>query len=170
MRTDHGCSVLRSSHEGEICSLVPLDFEHTNEVVEWRNDPYIAAWFLTQHRFDKAGHESWLARTHSTNTDFNWVIRESSGCLIGMVGIYNVEWEYKRAEFGRLLIGSQQARGKGMAREATKLALNAAKIGGLNEIYLVVKSSNISAYSIYSSVGFIQERVENELTTMRIVL
>ena len=149
-----GAGVLRSDFAGETCRLVPLNFEHTDAVIRWRNEPGIAKWFLTSHRFEAAGHEAWLSRARASDTDFNWAIEDSFGRPVGTVGVYHVDWSECTGEFGRLLIGEPSARGKGFAYEATGLALQAAREAGLSSIYLDVLSSNLPAYSLYTKIGF----------------
>jgi RimJ/RimL family protein N-acetyltransferase len=139
---------------GERCKLTPLGPQHTRAVVKWRNDPQIARHFLTDHRFEIATHEAWLARARSTNRDFNWAIEDDIMGPVGTVGLYDVDWRANRAEFGRLLVGEQKARGRGLAREACRMVLTAASRAGLQTIYLDVKASNTTAHSIYQRAGF----------------
>jgi RimJ/RimL family protein N-acetyltransferase len=147
-------ATLRVPLLGVDCKLVPLGPEHTDRVIRWRNDPDIARYFLTAHRFEQAGHEAWLARTLAGDQDFNWAIEDECGVPVGTVGLYNVVWSEGRAEFGRLLIGERDARGKGLARKATELVVRAAAEAHLSDIYLDVKSSNVAALSLYLTAGF----------------
>lgn len=146
--------VLRSVIPAHACTLVPMSFAHTAHVVRWRNDPEISQWFLEQRRFDSASHEAWLTRTLASDQDMNWIIQSDRGFPIGALGLYDIDWIAKRAEFGRFVIGAHQARGKGFGKDALKALLAAASSAGLLEVYLYVKDDNFSAASLYRSVGF----------------
>lgn len=147
-------TALRTRLPGRRCVLIPLANEHTPHIIRWRNDPNIARYFLTEHRFEPAGHEAWLAKSLTGDEEFNWVIHDVNGTPVGTVAIYNVRWLAKTAEFGRLLVGEQHARGRGLAREATQLVLKAAAHVGLSTVVLDVKSDNLAAYALYTSLNF----------------
>ena len=88
---------------------------------------------------------------------------------VGQVALYNIDWEAGRAEFGRLMIGDNEMRGKGVARLATEQLLCAA-LGawGLAEVYLEVLSANTRAQRIYKVCGFTEtSRREDSLVMTR---
>ena len=147
-------SGLRDVIAGPRCRLVPLSSRHTDDVVSWRNDPANARWFSAVHHFTRDGHEAWLARADESGTDFNWAIETVDGAPVGTIALYNVDWEGKRAEYGRVLVGEAAARGKGFGRAATSLVFEAAYRTGLDELYLVVKDDNAAAIRLYVSLGF----------------
>lgn len=161
-------SLLRGSFGDNFCRILPLGFDHTEAIVTWRNDPEIAKWFMTAHKFEKSGHEAWLAKTLLSETDFNWIITEKSGELVGTVALYNVDWVQGRAEFGRLMVGAEAAKGKGYARYATGLVIAAAQKAGLSEIFLELKIGNERALGLYRSIGF--QEAEASEATIRMVM
>jgi diamine N-acetyltransferase len=160
---------LRRSLTGQGCTLVPMTSHYTEHVIRWRNDPEIARWFLTRHVFESAGHEAWLVRTLLSNTDVNWVILDDADEAVGTVGLYDIDWSRGTGEFGRLVVGEPSVRGKGFARQATTLVLQAARDAGLREVYLFVKADNVAAYSLYRRLGF-QPTNEGERDPVRMRL
>lgn len=147
-------NLLRGLISARSCTLVPMSFAHTAHVVRWRNDPDISQWFLEQRQFDPASHEAWLTRTLASQKDINWIIEDNGGAAIGALGLYDIDWVEKRAEFGRFVIGAHEARGKGFAKDALRALLVAASGAGLRLVYLYVKHNNVSAVSLYKTLGF----------------
>ena len=89
------------------------------------------------------------------------------GRPVGQVSLYNIAWAEERAEFGRLMIGDPQARGKGLAKQATQLLLDMAFDQlHLNEVYLEVLEGNQSAIAIYRQCGFQPSACYNNLLKM----
>jgi RimJ/RimL family protein N-acetyltransferase len=86
---------------------------------------------------------------------------------VGQISLYNINWEAGSAEYGRLMIGNSIAQGKGYAKQATVLLLDfALNTLGLGEVFLEVKSDNISAMAVYKSAGFVVTESFNGLTKM----
>jgi RimJ/RimL family protein N-acetyltransferase len=143
--------------------------DHTDHVIQWRNDPLNAIWFRTENVFTKSGHESWLTAQVRKGTDFNWIIVDLKGSPVGALGIYNIDWGLRKAEFGRFVVDGA-ARGRGIGCEAMKLALSLAKSSGLSEIYLTVRSTNINAINLYDKIGFQHTKTEDEYMMMTLNL
>ena len=139
---------------GAYCNLISLKSIHTQYIIKWRNDPNIAKWFNSAASFDQVSHERWLADAQASRRDFNFVIERVENCPAGMVALYNIDWEGRSAEFGRLLIGDPAARRAGLAREAAVLLLGAAAKAGIEQVHLEVKEDNTAAITLYSSLGF----------------
>ncbi len=143
--------------EGPRLILSPLGESHTEAVLRWRNDPAIRSWFNSGDTdITLEQHLRWLAAYKEDGTDYTFVFCDgASGRHIGMLGIYNVSWETRCGEFGRLLVGETQDRRSGFAREAVMLALQFAQDRlCLGEIYLHVKIPNAAATALYLAVGF----------------
>jgi len=77
---------------------------------------------------------------------------------IGTVGLTNIDWRNRTAEFGRFMIPDAKYRGKGYGRKAIGLVL---EYGfdhlNLHRIYLDTLESNIAAIELYKKVGFVEE-------------
>ncbi|MDN3573823.1 GNAT family N-acetyltransferase [Methylobacterium longum] len=146
--------ILTQKMVGTSCCLVPLSKTHTPSIIAWRNDPSIAKWFNIISRFEPISHERWLAAAQASGRDFNFVIEDLKERPIGTIALYDIQWENRSAEFGRLLIGDPAARRSGQAREATKLLLAAAASANIDHVHLEVKAVNIAAITLYVSLGF----------------
>jgi len=123
----------------------------------WRNQDQIRRWFFHSDLISPEQHQAWFEQYRHRDDDFVFVIEEVKdlGRVVGQVAIYNVDWFARRGEFGRLMIGDRQASGKGLAGEATGLAVDFAFWElDLLEVYLEVLADNRPARSIYEACGF----------------
>jgi RimJ/RimL family protein N-acetyltransferase len=126
----------------------------------WRNQDRIRKWFFTPDVITPEQHHAWFAKYRERDDDFVFIIEETRdlGRPVGQVALYRVDWAKGCAEYGRLMIGDAEAAGKGLAREATALLLDAA-FGrwGLREVYLEVMEGNAPAIALYEKCGFGRE-------------
>jgi RimJ/RimL family protein N-acetyltransferase len=77
--------------------------------------------------------------------------------LIGNIGIFNLEWPNRSAEFG-IFIGDKSLWNKGYGTEAVELILkHGFETLNLNRIYLRVYSTNPRAKRSYDKAGFVTE-------------
>lgn len=76
------------------------------------------------------------------------------GTPIGLLALLHIDIKNKKAEM-RKLIGSTQYRGRGLAKEASKLWLSyGTKVLGLNKIYINTLEANIGNISLNRQLGF----------------
>src|SRR5215831_3487205 len=77
----------------------------------WRNQDEIRRWFLTSDPITAEQHQEWFRRYLERDDDFVFVIEETEvlRCAVGQASVYHVDWSKGRAEFGRLMIGEEQA-------------------------------------------------------------
>ena len=123
----------------------------------WRNQDHIRRWFFHSAVITPEQHRAWWERYKDRDDDFVFVIEEIETLKrpVGQVSLYNINWVSGRAEFGRLMIGDEGARGKGVARLATeRLVGEALGPWGLSEVRLEVLADNGSALAIYTACGF----------------
>lgn len=123
----------------------------------WRNRDDIRIWFFTSDKITLERHIEWFRRYLDLDNDFIFIIEDvKSGYKpVGQVSLYNIDWDAKRAEYGRLMIGDQDSTGRGFARLATEVLLDLAfKKLGLEEVYLEVFANNDRAIRIYEAAGF----------------
>lgn len=136
----------------------------------WRNQDHIRKWFFYSDVIAPEQHRLWWERYRDRDDDFVFVIEETETLRrpVGQVSIYNVDWERRRAEFGRLMIGDREASGNGLARLATERLVNEA-LGpwGLAEVYLEVLSNNAPALAIYRKCGFVESGRKGDTVMMR---
>jgi RimJ/RimL family protein N-acetyltransferase len=137
-----------------LCLLEESDLPMT---LGWRNQSHIRRWFFHSDVITPEQHRAWFERYVQQDDDYVFVIQELGDILrpVGQVALYHIDWTAKRAEFGRLMIGEPDARGKGSAREATELLVGMA-LGdlGLQEVYLEMFADNVPALAIYTACGF----------------
>lgn len=97
----------------------------------------------------------WFAENQADSDCYMFAIEElvEFKTIIGSVALYN--FNGKTAEFGRIVIGNDYARGKGLGFLATVLTLN---LGfshfGLSNIVASVHEENIYAIKAYEKAGF----------------
>jgi diamine N-acetyltransferase len=135
--------------------------------LRWRNQDHIRKWFFNSDVIAPENHRRWFENYCQQDDDFVFIIEETQvlNRPVGQAAIYHVDWEAGCAEFGRLMIGEEDARGKGLARRATQVLVNTAlNVWGLHEVYLEVWEDNLAAIAIYRACGFeITEHRENRL-------
>lgn len=140
----------------------------------WRNQDHIRTWFLHTDVILKENHYAWFERYKELDNDFVFVILAKdleNAPPVGQISLYDINWKLGKAEFGRLMIGELLAKGKGYAKEATRLLVEQGfSAMGLKEIYLEVKLDNQSAISVYRSVGFVETARKDGLALMSISL
>lgn len=139
-----------------------------NLTLRWRNQDHIRCWFFTSAIITPEQHHRWFEKYLERDDDFVFVIEErATHRPIGQVALYHVDWDLKRAEFGRLIIGEPDAMGKGFAHLATELAIRIAFVDlNLDQLYLQVFAHNTRARAIYESTGFQVVSQQNDIITM----
>lgn len=139
--------------------------------LSWRNQDNIRRWFFTTDVIPFEKHLAWFHRYQALDNDFVFLIlaKELNLKPVGQISLYAIDWESLVGEYGRLMIGESEARGKGLARSASLLLLHIGfDILGLKEITLEVKADNLPAVSIYRSIGFEETAMENGAIKMKI--
>jgi diamine N-acetyltransferase len=157
--------------ENDVVRLRLLREEDLPLTLAWRNLEHIRRWFFNSDLILPDQHAGWFHQYQERDDDFVFIIEEAESHFrpVGQVALYHIDWEAKKAEYGRLMIGDPAARGKGLARSATDLIL---QIGfqalGLDEIYLEVFSDNEPAIRVYQSSGFQMDEVHDNIVRMKI--
>jgi RimJ/RimL family protein N-acetyltransferase len=158
--------------ENERVILRLLEMGDLPLTLSWRNQDHIRKWFIHTDVIQDEKHYSWFERYRELDNDFVFMIlaKDLENQPIGQISLYNINWETGSAEYGRLMIGNPIAQGKGYAKQATMLlldfALNTLKF---KEVFLEVKSDNMSAMAVYKSAGFVTTKSSAGLITMVII-
>ncbi|MBX3470662.1 MAG: GNAT family N-acetyltransferase [Planctomycetes bacterium] len=149
--------------EGARVTLRPLTRDDLPLTRAWRNRDDVRVWFLHPEPLTEEGHAAWFAAYEARADDHVLVIVErATGRRVGQVALYRIDPKAATAEYGRLLLGEPDVRGKGLALEATNLVLDLAfGTFGLKEVRLEVLRDNARARALYRSLGFV-ERGEDE--------
>ena len=145
---------------GKNVVLRPMRREDAEEIVRWRNAPDVHAQMFAADPPTMEGHMRWFDSLQKRDDKVEFVIVEnSSGRPIGTIGLSNIDRVNHRAEYG-ILIGEADARGKGLAREASQLILKYAfEMLRLHRVYLHVFKENEPAIRLYRGLDFEQEGI-----------
>jgi RimJ/RimL family protein N-acetyltransferase len=125
----------------------------------WRNRPEIRACFFNTEVVSTEQHLAWWERYAEAEGDWYFVIEEIDPELgprpVGAIALYHYDATARSAEYGRLMVGEDWARGKGYARVASQLLLayGFSQLE-LDEVHLEVLTSNTPARRLYESLGF----------------
>jgi RimJ/RimL family protein N-acetyltransferase len=135
----------------------------------WRNQDHIRKWFVHPAIISWNQHQEWFEIYKRSDNDYLFIIEETRrfNKPVGQISLYNIEWDKKCAEFGRLMIGAIEAQGKGIAKKASCLMLNFAfNELELTQVTLEVFGDNKPALAIYHACGFKEISETNRLKKM----
>jgi RimJ/RimL family protein N-acetyltransferase len=153
--------------EEGVVRLRLLEASDLQTTLSWRNQN--RQWFFNSAPISAAEHRAWFDQYLERDDDYVFIIEQLSEnrAPVGQVALYNIDWENRRAEYGRLLIGEPWARRKGMARKATEILLEYAFTSlGIDAIQLEVLQANSPALSLYTRCGFVQTAAHGNIIIM----
>jgi len=156
---------------GDGIRLRLLQAEDLATILAWRNREDTRHQFIHSEIITWENHLSWWEGYKSKANDFVFIIEETQQLNrpVGQVSLYNMDLEKSEAEYGRLMIGDNEARGKGLARRATGLLISwAFNSVDLKRIYLEVFMNNTVAVNLYRRCGFVPYGKRGELCLMSI--
>ena len=134
--------------------LRPVVEEDIETMRLWRNKDSIRKSFIYQEEISSLQQKQWFKNYTEKKNDMMFII-QYKGQSIGTVALYDIDMKKKEAEFGRLMIGEQTARGLGIGRIVVQgvceFGFNQLNLEG---IVLEVFEENSYAKTIYESVGF----------------
>ena len=137
----------------------------------WRNQDHIRKWFFYSDVITPDQHRHWFEQYRHRDDDFVFVIEDLDTLKrpVGQASLYHIDWDGRRGEFGRLLIGDPAAVGLGIAAAATRLLLGEAfSSWGLAQLDLEVLQSNAPALAIYRRYGFIETGRKGDTIAIRV--
>jgi diamine N-acetyltransferase len=155
--------------ENDRIRLRLLEVRDLPMILAWRNQDQIRRWFLHSEIISPQKHKEWYKKYLPRDNDYVFIIEEIRDLnrAVGQISTYRIEWNNKKAEFGRLMIGEPEAQGKGLAKIAAELLLNYAFIElGINRFELEVFGNNEPALAIYRFLGFTEVSDANGLKKM----
>lgn len=138
------------------------------DVVRWRNDPQVKAFFFDEEPLSFYSHLEWIDKAkHNPNVRYYMIHTvgddDNKGVTIGTIGLNDIDWRNRTAEFGRFLIGDAKYRSRGYGKEAMFLLLDYAfNHLNLNKIWLQTMALNEAASAIYRKMGFQDEGILKE--------
>lgn len=129
--------------------------------VKWINDEQNNRYLRYDLPLTYEGTCQWYKRVKDLKTRYDAVI-EAEGIPVGIIGLLNIDYRNKRAEY-YVTLGNSAYKGKGVAKKATQLLLYYAfEDLQLNKIYLYVQTDNLPAVNLYKKIGFIREGTLHE--------
>ena len=161
---------IRPFETGQI-GLRLLASEDLPTTLAWRNQDRVRKHFISSRSLTPEEHRSWFESYASKDDDFVFLFSDAHELSrpVGQISLYRIDWARKTAEFGRLIVGEDQALHKGLARATTQLILNLAfDYFKLQSIILDVFESNDAAMAIYRAVGFTISSVRDGLVRMEL--
>jgi len=109
--------------EGERVQLRPMQAADTDDVIRMRREPTVLAQLFSAEAPTREEHLRWLERIQVQGDRHEFIIVErGTGRSIGTIGLSNIDPKHRHAQYG-ILIGEIDARGKGLALEASHLLL-----------------------------------------------
>lgn len=142
--------------KGKNIDLKPMECKDTENIIHWRNQPFVRKWFIDQRLFTKEGHMAWVEAMIDTGRAVQFIIRwKIQKREIGSVYLRDIDTEAGVAELG-IFIGEEDCLEKGIGREAVELicAYGFEQLL-LRKIILRVLADNKRAIASYRKVGFV---------------
>lgn len=141
---------------GEKIILRSINEDDLELIRSWRNQENIRKWFFDSSIIAEEKQAVWFSNYLNRDNDLMCMIEyKKTGNMIGTAALYNIDFIEGNAEFGRVMIGVESARSKGLAVQVTKELCN---FGfneiGLKKIYLNIFKDNIPALKAYERAGF----------------
>lgn len=173
-------SILALKNEVKEFSLRELSFRPiSNFDIEtlrlWRNKEENRTKFIYDGIISPEQQINWYESYKIKNNDLMFIVSESnSGALFATVSLYNIDFTNLSAEFGRIMIGDDDYKGKGLGAKITSAIVNYAfEELNLKNVYLEVFSDNLSAIKTYEKAGFkfeSESRIDNRLITKMVII
>ena len=135
-------------------------FERTDipRKVEWINNPENNQYLHYDIPISIEGTEKWFDSHAADTTRYDAVI-EVDSIPVGTIGLLSIDRKNRKAEY-YIAMGEPAYKGKGVAKEATRLILAYGfETLGLNRIYLFTESENIAAQRLFEKAGFVKEGI-----------
>jgi len=139
----------------------------------WRNREDIRVQFIHSDVITWEQHLAWWEQYRAKSNDFVFIIEETRELRrpVGQASLYDIDLDRREAQYGRLMIGDNEARGRGLAGGATALLVSwAFDTVGLERVYLEVFKDNIPALSLYRKCGFTIDGKKSGLWKMSLSL
>lgn len=142
--------------------LRPLERTDLIEVKKWKSDEEVKRTLLGFSKgFSEDDIVEWYDHARASKSDIRYGLElKENRKLIGMVGLYSIDWRNQKAEYG-ILIGDPTCWNQGLGSEATLAMIRYAFHElNLHRLYLNVLSFHTAAICLYEKCGF---RKEGEL-------
>ena len=146
--------------DNKIC-LRKADLNDVDALYEIKNDRNAASLLGGfSNGYSKIDIENWIISHNNNINEVLYLIQTlGDSKVIGHVGLYNIDFRVRKAEFA-ILIAGEDNQGKGYGSLCTKFMIDYA-FDELNirKINLSLLSENKRAVSMYNKIGFLQEGI-----------
>lgn len=139
----------------ENVTLRPLQVEDIEKLRIWRNNPNNTKYIRQIGVITPEMQNNWFQEYLEDDDIYTFAICETKELnrMVGSVALYN--FRGKTAEYGKIMVGDEEAHGRGIGRKAIMLCLH---IGfaqlALENIDAVVHEENAAAIKIDKQAGF----------------
>jgi len=141
--------------------LRPLEEPDIESLREWRNNQANTSFIRQLPHITSEMQSRWYAGYLADENEMIFTIealQEPSG-LIGSASLY--DFEGKRAQFGKIMIGHPGARGRHLGTESTQMVLAIAfERLSLDVVFATVHIQNIAAICAYTKAGFYVKSIQ----------
>lgn len=142
-----------------------MTISDTENIVKWRNSPFVMNNFIIREPLTTEMHEDWIRTKVNEGKVVQFIVGElESNKDLGTVYFKDIDEKCEHCEFGIFL--SEENAGKGIGYKAAKLAIEYMfNEFGFKYIYLKALEKNAAAIHTYEKCGF---KLENrkELVTI----
>ena len=129
--------------------------------IRWINNPNVNKYLHYDLPLEYDKTLQWF-KNNKKRTDRYDAVIAADGVAVGLIGLLGIDNKNKKAEF-YIALGETEYRGKGIAKEATRILLEYAFSElGMNKIYLYTERENVSAQRLFEKVGFQKEGLLKE--------
>jgi len=142
------------------CLLRPVEKEDIERSLVWRNDDAIKKNLLSYRLpITKPMEDAWIEKAMNGDKDrIVFAIEDvATKKHVGFIELNSIDYFNRNAQYA-IVIGDENARGKGIASSATQLILNYGfNQLNLHKIYLQVAAYNTNALQLYKKLNFKEE-------------
>lgn len=137
-----------------------LNIADKSIILKWVNNPELKSKIGTIYPISDIEHEKWFSsRFGNSNEKIFGIISKKDGCLIGIIGLKNIDFINRHAEL-YIYIGDNQYLSKGLGTDAIQTLVDFSFDQlNLHKVYLNVFDYNEKAIKVYERVGFAVEGV-----------
>lgn len=152
---------MKTALTGKLVYLRPVETSDLDNLVAWRNESTNWLSFFNHRLLSAAGQANWLDSLQRNQHKAFFIVCEiKSDRPIGTICLDEINFIDGNAEYGSIVIGDSQDKGKGFAKDASIVILDYGfKELNLHRIFLRVFASNDTALGLYRSLGFKDEGI-----------
>jgi len=148
--------------------LLPLVHQHIQTIRAWRNRDDVRPWLFDSHVITEQEQERWWENVYAPDpNDCIWTAYLVNR-LFGMASLYHIDLDKREGEWGRLIIGEDWARGKGLGKRIGVLVREYGFDLGLERLYCSLYTANTAVTPVDLGIGFRPYKVEGDVTYMEL--